>query len=64
MKLLALAAILSALPALGADVAWGPAIGTAAPGFNLPDQTGQTHTLQSLTGEGGAIVVFYRSADW
>jgi hypothetical protein len=42
----------------------GPAIGSAAPPFELLDQNGRSHTLKSLLGPKGAIVVFYRSADW
>lgn len=66
MTLRTLAALTAAIaiPALAADPAWGPAVGTVAPAFTLPDQNGQPHSLQSLIGDGGAIVVFYRSADW
>ena len=42
----------------------GPAIGEQAPAFALPDQHGQQHTLQDLTGPGGLLLVFSRSADW
>jgi cytochrome oxidase Cu insertion factor (SCO1/SenC/PrrC family) len=42
----------------------GPAVGSAALPFELADQNGQSHTLKSLLGPKGAIVVFYRSADW
>jgi peroxiredoxin len=42
----------------------GPQVGTAVPDFNLPDQHGKTRTLQSVMGPKGAMIVFYRSADW
>jgi len=34
------------------------------PAFTLPDQAGQSRTLASLLGAKGAILVFFRSADW
>ncbi len=34
------------------------------PSFELPDQDGKSHTLQSLMGPKGVVLVFYRSADW
>jgi hypothetical protein len=43
---------------------YGPAIGTRLPPFELPDQTGKLHTLKSLLGPKGAVILFYRSADW
>lgn len=42
----------------------GPQVGSAAPDFSLPDQTGTIRTLQSLMGPKGLILVFSRSADW
>ena len=42
----------------------GPKIGSKVPSFTLTDQTGQSRTLQSLMGPKGAILVFFRSADW
>jgi hypothetical protein len=48
---------LSALPR-------GLEIGVTIPPFALADQTGQTQTLDSIKGPGGAMIVFYRSADW
>lgn len=42
----------------------GPAVGSPAPAFALPDVRGVTRTLQSLLGPKGALVVFSRSADW
>jgi hypothetical protein len=34
------------------------------PDFSLVDQQGRTRTLQSVMGPKGAMIVFYRSADW
>ncbi|MGH9383346.1 MAG: hypothetical protein ACRD2N_03510 [Vicinamibacterales bacterium] len=42
----------------------GPKVGDAVPHFSLPDQHGATRTLASLIGPKGAILVFFRSADW
>ena len=43
---------------------YGPAIGTQLPSFELPDQAGKLHSLKSLLGPKGAVILFYRSADW
>lgn len=42
----------------------GPQVGERVPDFNLQDQNGKTWTLQSIMGPKGAMLVFYRSADW
>ena len=42
----------------------GPQVGQAVPDFSLKDQSGKTWTLQSIMGAKGAMLVFYRSADW
>jgi hypothetical protein len=42
----------------------GPAIGSPAPAFTLPDQAGQPRTLDSLKGPRGTVLAFFRSADW
>ena len=42
----------------------GPGPGSRIPGFSLPDQNGQVQTLQSVMGPKGALLVFFRSADW
>ncbi|MBI1849424.1 MAG: hypothetical protein HYR85_03665 [Planctomycetes bacterium] len=42
----------------------GPQLGERVPDFSLPDQRGELHSLQSLMGPKGAILVFFRSADW
>ena len=43
---------------------YGPAVGGKMPGFELKDQDGRVHALASLLGPKGAVIVFFRSADW
>ena len=43
---------------------YGPPAGSPMPDFALPDQNGKTHTLHSLLGPKGAVILFFRSADW
>lgn len=42
----------------------GPQVGATVPDFTLADQHGKKWTLQSVMGPKGAMIVFYRSADW
>ena len=42
----------------------GPQVGERVPDFSLQDQAGKTWTRQSIMGQNGAMLVFYRSADW
>jgi hypothetical protein len=42
----------------------GPQVGERVPDFSLKDQSGKPWTLQSIMGPKGAMLVFYRSADW
>jgi len=42
----------------------GPQAGQRVPDFSLRDQAGRTRTLQSIIGPRGAMLVFFRSADW
>ncbi len=42
----------------------GPQIGERVPEFSLPDQNGQIHDLDSIMGQNGVMLVFFRSADW
>jgi len=42
----------------------GPKVGERVPDFSLPDQTGVTRSLNSVLGPKGAVLVFFRSADW
>jgi hypothetical protein len=47
-----------------AAVKTGPDPGAPIPRFSLKDQDGRTQTLRTLAGPKGAMLVFYRSADW
>ena len=38
--------------------------GAKAPAFSLRDQNGQEHSLASLKGTHGTVLLFFRSADW
>jgi cytochrome oxidase Cu insertion factor (SCO1/SenC/PrrC family) len=52
-------------PAQQVDVTrLGPQVGERVPDFSLTDQNGRTHTLKTLMGTSGAMLVFFRSADW
>ena len=42
----------------------GPRVGQKVPDFSGIDQLGRKHTLASSLGPKGAMVVFFRSADW
>ena len=42
----------------------GPKVGDRVPEFSLPDQRGVTRSLTSTFGPKGAVLVFFRSADW
>jgi hypothetical protein len=49
---------------LNAAVPTGPSVGERVPDFSLQDQNGAVQTLRSILGPKGALLVFYRSADW
>jgi len=42
----------------------GPQVGERIADFSLRDQNGKPWNLQSIMGPKGAMLVFYRSADW
>ena len=42
----------------------GPQVGAVVPAFSGTDQFGKPHTLASVMGPKGAMLVFFRSADW
>jgi hypothetical protein len=42
----------------------GPQAGERVPDFNLKDQNGKSRNLRSIMGPRGAMLVFFRSADW
>jgi hypothetical protein len=48
----------------GGAIKTGPEVNARIPEFSLPDQNGTVQTLKSITGPKGAMLVFYRSADW
>jgi len=56
----ALSAVLLALIPASSQVRTGQKI----PPFSLSDQQGTTRNLASIAGPKGAMLVFYRSADW
>ena len=57
-------ALAAAAALYGQSVKTGPAAGSPAPDFSALDQAGRTQTLRSIMGPKGAMLVFYRSADW
>jgi hypothetical protein len=44
--------------------ALGPQVGERVPDFALVDQSSTSRTLQSILGPNGALLVFFRSAEW
>ena len=44
--------------------ALGPQVGQRVPEFRLPDQNGKMQTVKSTLRANGAMLVFFRSADW
>src|SRR5262249_58220749 len=42
----------------------GPKVGQVVPDFRLSDQNGKVWTRASIMGPKGALLLFYRSADW
>jgi hypothetical protein len=42
----------------------GPEVGSTLPAFEARDQDGRLQNLQTILGPKGALLVFYRSADW
>ena len=63
LLLLAAAAAAQQPPAVDLG-AIGPKVGEIVPDFELRDQNGTPRRLSSLLGPNGAMLVFYRSADW
>lgn len=47
-----------------AAIQTGPGVGERIPDFSATDQNGKTQTLHTIAGQKGAMLVFYRSADW
>ena len=42
----------------------GPQVGSPVPSFSGTDQFGKPRSLASVMGPKGAMLVFFRSADW
>src|ERR1700730_3707838 len=42
----------------------GLEVGQKAPSFKLLDQFGREHSLDSMRGSKGTVLLFFRSADW
>ena len=67
---LVVAVLASANVALGAErepivvANLGPQVGEQVPDFQLSDQFGEIHNLESVMGPNGAMLLFHRSADW
>jgi hypothetical protein len=43
---------------------YGPPVGAEMPNFELQDQSGKWQSLKRLLRPKGALIVFFRSADW
>jgi len=66
---LLLAPLLAGSPPQGSgsespEVPTGPGVGDQVPSFRLADQHGHMQDLNSCSGPRGAMLVFFRSADW
>jgi peroxiredoxin len=48
----------------GQNIKAGPNVGQQVPAFSATDQNGRNQTLKSVMGPKGAMLVFFRSADW
>ena len=58
------AAVLQISALHGQALKTGPGVGEHVPDFSAPDQANHSRTLQSILGPKGAMLVFFRSADW
>jgi hypothetical protein len=66
-RLLIEVAMLWTLPTaalFGQIIKTGPEVGQQVPAFSAKDQEGRDQTLKSVMGPKGAMLVFFRSADW
>jgi len=48
----------------GQNIKTGPDVGQQVPAFSAKDQESRNQTLKSIMGPKGAMLVFFRSADW
>ena len=62
LRVMLMPAILASFGQAGTKT--GPAVGERIPQFWLPDQNGRVVDLKTISGPKGAMLVFYRSADW
>jgi hypothetical protein len=49
---------------VGQHIKTGPGVGQQVPAFSAQDQEDRNQTLKSIMGPKGALLVFFRSADW
>ncbi len=49
---------------LDEDMKTGLAVGERIPSFEAVDQTGKSWDFDAIKGPKGALLLFYRSADW
>lgn len=63
-RLLAAGILATWLFAAPGAIPTGPNAGSAVPDFSAVDQFGKTQSLRTILGPKGALLVFYRSADW
>jgi hypothetical protein len=56
--------ILLSATVFGETAANGLSTGSRIPPFSLKDQTGISRSFSDIRGPKGALLVFYRSADW
>jgi hypothetical protein len=64
LLVLTVSGLASQVPAAIDTSKLGPQVGAVVPAFTGVDQFGKTHTLASTYGPKGAMLVFFRSADW
>ena len=48
----------------GQIIKTGPNVGQQVPAFSAQDQEGRNQSFKSIMGPKGAMLVFFRSADW
>ncbi len=63
-RLLVRLVLLGAALSLAAQEMPGVPAGKLAPPFQARDQSSKDHTLSSLMGPNGLVLLFFRSADW
>ncbi len=63
-RLASLAASVLLVCAMSSAVAAGPEVGETVPAFRATDQAGKVRDFDSLAGERGLLLLFFRSADW